>query len=158
MSADLRTLAEGAVCDVLEEFAFMLAEPLPAQQIPPLEGKPLGVRLTFRGSVSGTLALALPEALAETLAANTLGLDVERARSETSAEDAIKELLTVLAGHMVACLGARKEPIHCTRPVRHPLDAGGWASSLERATTLGFQVEEHPLLVLLEIEERGTLP
>jgi hypothetical protein len=158
MSADLRTLAEGAVCDVLEEFAFMLAEPQPAGQLPPLEGKPLCVRLSFRGSISGTIGMALPESLAETLATNTLGLDVDRARSETFAEDAIKELLTVLAGQLTACLGAPKESIQCSRPVRHSLDTAGWASSLGRTTTLGFQVEEHPLLVLLEIQERGALP
>jgi hypothetical protein len=157
MSADLRTLAEGAVCDVLEEFAFVLAKPLPTGHVPPLEGKPVGVRLSFRGPVSGTLAIAMPEALAETLATNTLGLDTERARRETFAEEAIKELLTVLAGQVVACLGAPKESIQCSRPVRQTLGAGSWASSLDRTTTLGFQVEEHPLLIFLEVQDRGAL-
>jgi CheY-specific phosphatase CheX len=84
----------------LEEAAFVFADS--TDDAPPHEGPLVEARLAFTGAFDGELALVAPAALAATLAANLLGEDEGGAAATGDDEDAMGELLNMIAGVLAA--------------------------------------------------------
>lgn len=60
------------------------------------------LRIAFAGPHSGEVGLRLPRSLQIEIAANFLGLDSESPEAEAHAEDASREVLNVVAGHVLS--------------------------------------------------------
>jgi hypothetical protein len=93
-------LLAGTLARTLEEAAFVFAEPDEAGA--PLGDALLEARLSYVGPHEGELALSAPRSLAATLAANLLGEDEGGAAATGDDEDAMGELLNMVAGAWVA--------------------------------------------------------
>jgi CheY-specific phosphatase CheX len=89
-----------ALGQVLEEAAFVFAEA--TDDPPPLTGAVLQAKLSYHGDHAGELTLAAPGELASTLAANLLGEDEGGAETTGDDEDAVGELLNMVAGVLLS--------------------------------------------------------
>ena len=100
MADDVNDMLARALGQVLEEAAFVFAEV--TDDPPPLAGPVLQARLAYHGDHAGELTLAAPGELAATLAANLLGEDEGGAETTGDDEDAVGELLNMVAGVLLA--------------------------------------------------------
>ncbi|GEJ59227.1 chemotaxis protein CheX [Anaeromyxobacter diazotrophicus] len=99
MAADVAEILARTLSQVLEEAAFLFAER--SEEPPPLAGAVLQARLSFMGDHEGELVLAAPLDLCATLAANLLGEDEGGAATTGDDEDAVGELLNMVAGALL---------------------------------------------------------
>lgn len=96
MASDVADVLARTLSQVLEEAAFLFAEATP--EPPPLGEAVLQARLSFMGDHEGELVLAAAPELCATLAANLLGEDEGGAAATGDDEDAVGELLNMVAG------------------------------------------------------------
>lgn len=94
MTCTPETLA-GAAAKVLEEAAFMFAEPVP---VPAPAAPELSAQLTLGAPLGGWVRIESPRAFAAVVAANLLGCDVGDPEAEAKASDGLGELLNIVAG------------------------------------------------------------
>lgn len=100
MNTDVQTVSD-VFCEVLEAFAFMFADPLPADAAEVGGDEALRVTMTFAGPSGGTMTLVAPEPLCRSLAANALGIDDEDAIPDEAKADSLKELLNITCGNVL---------------------------------------------------------
>lgn len=101
------------------ELAFML--------VLPEEGQPLGEtsppwgyagHVDFTGPFDGQLCCVITADLLDPLAANMLGIDLDEDLPEgVQKEDALKELLNVIAGNLLPAIAGDEEVFHIAGPV-----------------------------------------
>ncbi len=100
MSVELsRELLAATLGQSLEEAAFVFAED--TGEPPPFEEGVIEARLSFAGKEEGELLLAVAPRFASTLAANLLGEDEGGAAATGDDQDAVGELLNMIAGTFV---------------------------------------------------------
>ena len=99
MASEVAEILAGTLAQILEEAAFLFAEP--SEEPPPYAGEVLQARLSFMGDHEGELVLGAPPELCATLAANLLGEDEGGAATTGDDEDAVGELLNMVAGALL---------------------------------------------------------
>ncbi|HUK66226.1 MAG TPA: chemotaxis protein CheX [Anaeromyxobacteraceae bacterium] len=115
MPAELsRELLVEVLSQTLEEAAFVFAEAAAVE--PDLTGSVIEARLAFSGPQEGELLLACSEDLAGTLAANLLGEDEGGASVVGDDEDALGEMLNMMAGSLVVSLFGHEVPCRLGLP------------------------------------------
>jgi len=87
------------VADVLANLAFMISDDPPERPLEPQNW--LYGEIHYRGPVSGTVGCWCTPQFAVQLAANLLGTDPDSPDASCAAEDALRELLNVVGGHVV---------------------------------------------------------
>jgi hypothetical protein len=102
MAGDVAEVLASTLAQVLEEAAFLFAER--SEDPPPLGDTVLQARLSFMGDHEGELVLAAAPELCATLAANLLGEDEGGAAATGDDEDAVGELLNMVAGALLVDL------------------------------------------------------
>jgi hypothetical protein len=124
----------------LEEAAFVFAEPDEAGA--PLDEALLEARLAYVGPHEGELSLSAPRSFAATLAANLLGEDEGGAAATGDDEDAMGELLNMVAGAWVAEVFGDSARCLLGLPRVRPVDAAERAGALAAADVAATLVEE----------------
>ena len=92
MTETLKDTAGQALCETLSRLAFIFADPQDPDSPPTEPKRSLKARLSFRGSVQGTLEMALPAPLGIEIAANILGCEPDDEEAETACVDSVKEV------------------------------------------------------------------
>jgi two-component system chemotaxis response regulator CheY len=141
-------LLEDVFRTVLERFTFMYGEAAEVRELPGPEGDLMLARITFSGALDGAMELAAPLGLCREMAMNVLGEDSGPDVSTEAAADALGEVLNMACGHIATALttdaAARVAP-----PVVVRLPAEHWRRMLDAAGTVGFLVEDRPVLMSL---------
>lgn len=112
----------GTISNVIEELALMAVE-TPQEQpelIPQIAGW-----IDLEGSAQGRLYARCGEGLALSLASNLLGVQADDPKAEEIAIDAFKEMLNVLAGHLVTKLFGSEHAFTLSIPTGVRLDGAG---------------------------------
>lgn len=135
---------------ILEQMAFLFADPVSADEMPPLTDPAVRVSMGFTGPFSGRMIMALPEPMCPVVAANLLGIEPEDAADKSKAEDAVKELLNVACGHVLTAIAGPKPVFALSPPIVEPLDNDGWEALVSSESTALVVVEEFPVLLHLE--------
>ena len=94
----------GTVPAILEQQAFLFADPLPDGGFKAMEGEYLAASLVFDGPARGGALAAFPESLAREMAANLLGAEPDDEKAGEYAADALGEFLNVACGHLLSTL------------------------------------------------------
>lgn len=147
---------ETTFLEVVERLAFMFGDPCSAEDVAETDGTWLSASIPFRGTVTdGTISLAIPEALCAEIAANILGLDTEDISSDFVSRDSFKEMLNVVAGHIVPELQGEHGGFDLGVPELNELAAETvWrAADWEQATC--FDLDGSPVVLTLELGERS---
>lgn len=153
MTADWRqdedpSVVEEALVFVLERFAFLYGEPVAVGELPEPNGELLCAQMTFTGSRGGMIAVAAPLELAQEMAANILGeeaIDIE----VPEAADALAEVLNMACGRLANSLPEGEETTKLAPPEAYRIGLEEWRRIVGSAHTVGFVVEEHPILLTL---------
>jgi len=124
----------------LEEAAFVFAERDEAGA--PLDDALLEARLAYVGPHEGELSLSAPRSFAATLAANLLGEDEGGAAATGDDEDAMGELLNMVAGAWVAEVFGDSARCLLGLPRVRAVDAAERAGALAAADVAATLVEE----------------
>lgn len=127
---------ESVLLDVLETtcetLAFMFPVPPPDQGT---DEPATGVRVRFEGPISGCLALAAPDGMLSSLAANMLAVDPSDVTDEQRL-DALKELCNVVCGNLLPRLVGPVPVFHVGTPEREPDAVAHDAEALTACTWL----------------------
>lgn len=140
-------LVEEALVFVLERFTFSYGEPVAVRALPEPHGELLCAKMTFAGSRDGAISVAAPLELAQQMAANVLGGDAVEIEV-TDAADALAEVLNMACGRLANALQAGDETT-LTPPEACRVDLDEWRRLIRSAHSVGFVVEERPLLLTL---------
>ncbi|MBI2422175.1 MAG: chemotaxis protein CheX [Candidatus Hydrogenedentes bacterium] len=130
---------------IVEGVAFMLPERDGADLS--CRGQAIVATMPFKGPVSGSMALAAPEALAVEIAANMLGTESNAQITPGKAHDAFGELLSVIGGNLLAALFGNVPVFDCAIPEIAPMTTADWEKLGTDPCALLFNVEECPVLL-----------
>jgi chemotaxis protein CheY-P-specific phosphatase CheC len=131
----------------------MFGEIADKQELPHCLSDCLLARITFSGAAKGALVLAVPAPLCAQIAANVLGIDEDDELPPGRPADALKELLNVICGHVLTALAGEAPVFNLSVPEVSPLDEAHWTALVEAPATVGFRVDDVPVLLQLAIEE-----
>ncbi len=137
---------------VLSESAFLFGEPVTPEELPQLEGAALLASVPFGGGSVGKLALAVPERLAEEIAANTLGVTPADPEVRLKTEDSVRELASIMGGHLA---GAADEPdgaLTFAPPRITRLERPDWDLLRRDPAARCFTVNDQPVLFRAVLE------
>lgn len=115
MTTDQKTAALAAIfSEILTDLAFMFTDD---EEADPAPGDTwLETVIGYEGSESGTLRLCCTRDFSIRLAANLLGIDPQDAGAETKADDAVKEFMNVVCGHLVTTLHGTEDVFSLSIP------------------------------------------
>ncbi|MFL5264646.1 MAG: chemotaxis protein CheX [Anaeromyxobacteraceae bacterium] len=148
-------LLESVLGRMLEEAAFVFAE---ATTVPPPHAAALvEARLGYAGPQRGELTLVAPASLAATLAANLLGEDEGGASTTGDDEDAIGELLNMIAGVVVVELFGEDAACQLGLPRVRRIGPDAHARTLATATAAATMVEEEGRRIDLALTSAGSV-
>lgn len=140
-----------AFAEVLQQLAFLFAEPIPALSDIDDPGEWRAVRMGFKGPFAGQVMLHLPATLQNEVAANFLGLDAGDSGVAVHADDALRELLNVLCGHILTLWAGEEAVFDLSSPelIETPPLGGREGPSLAQA----FDIEGSPAVLTVSMRE-----
>jgi len=142
--------------EVLADFAFVFGDPVSPEVLGVLEGKGLLARLPFRGDVEGSVALAVSQRLAVEIAANTLGVESADPEATRRAEDAVKEVASVLGGHLVGTIAGPTANVAFAPPELSVLQPADWERLRRDPATQCFLLNERPAMLRVDLAGEGA--
>lgn len=115
-----------SVRQALETMAFILADE--AQEATEIPTTAKRISMSFTGPTSGTVELIASESFGQTLAAGALGLDPADEEVLSKVDDALKELINVVVGHMMPAIAEdRSDVFSLALPELGDIPADDWS-------------------------------
>jgi len=136
---------ERVLTDVMEQMAFVFADPAEADELPAQLDDAVAVSLSFRGAASGSLELVTSASVCRELAVNLSG-DDEAGDDPRLGRQALMELTNVICGQLLTAV-AGPEPVFDLDPPRLGEGAEAWTRMRADDGVLGFLAEDQPLLL-----------
>lgn len=141
-----RAAVLGTVPAILEQQAFLFADPLPHGGFKAPGGEYLAATLVFEGPARGGALAAFPESLARELAANLLGSEPEEEKAAEHAADALGEFLNVACGHLLTTLFGTGPAFDLAAPRTFGFPSAVADLLARKSDVLAFEVDGHPIL------------
>ncbi len=129
MGAELDRVLTTVALDVFEQLGFLLADPLPIEDEPPM----VGMRVAFEGPTRGAAAVWGDDVLRQALTAGMLGFDEEPGPALQA--DALGEVASVICGNVIP----RVHDSTAEYRLHAPESAQAAAAEPEARVTLGFE-------------------
>jgi len=139
--------------DISERLAFMFGDPVAKEKFETTGAPWVQSSVSFSGGTCGTLTLSAPRDLCLEIAANILGMDPEELDDGLLAEDALRELLNVVTGHVVPGLQGEDEAFELSVPSFRMLASGARDELLEDPGTICYELDDSPVLLNLAIDD-----
>lgn len=138
--------------DISERLAFMFGDPVARESIKAQDMPWAQAGVDFTGESYGRLTLSAPRELCLEIAANILGTDPEELEDGLLAEDALRELLNVVTGHVVPGLQGEDEAFELSVPTYHDLETADVAALLQDPNTICYELDDSPVLLTLQLD------
>lgn len=139
------------LAEVLQNLAFMFADPATPDELPASLNDVLEARVSYRGSKQGTLTLLAPQALAGALAANVLGIEPDDPKAREGALDAVGELMNIAMGRLLTELEGCTAVFDLTPPEVQPVTSTErWGEMLHDPDVIAMRIEDSPVLLRLD--------
>jgi two-component system chemotaxis response regulator CheY len=148
-------VVEKALGNVLESFAYMFSEMIPATDVPVSDGDHVRAEISFTGEISGSLVLIVPRGICPEIAANILGIESDADEAIADAEDALRELLNVTCGHLISTVAGTEAVLDMSLPTTRAIDLADWNDMRDDPETIAFLVDERPVLLHFECGRDG---
>jgi len=156
MNRDASAEAVRVFSNVFSDFAFLFGDPVDAEELPPPDGRLFLACLPFQGQVRGSIEIGVPEGLAFEIAANTLGVDPADPQVPAKAPDALKEVASVMGGHLATTLADTGTSVALSPPRLESLDEAQWERLRTDGATLCFSMNDHPVLFRFACSRGGS--
>ena len=151
MTMNHKEILKEVLCDVLEQMAFMFADPISPQDIPGVSENALSTTMHFDGPTTGQLSLSVPAAICPTIAENMLGVEPDDERVLEKAQDALKEVLNIACGNILTLVAGEEPVFDLTIPEVSEISPDEWQSFAADPDTVAFVVDDYPLLLRFQI-------
>ena len=138
---------------VAEKSAFLLGFPVAKEEYRAPGGDWLRAEVRLEGDLSGRLVLWVPGAAATGMAADLLGCDPDALPDPALADDAVGELLNVVAGQAATAIGGEAIAYRVTLPRLARMAETAAREALAAADCLLFEVDESPFLLQVAVAE-----
>jgi len=149
---DTRTDAvESTFLEVVEKLTFMFGEQAARDEIDPASESWVEARMQFTGGQSGSLAVIVPQSLQPEIAANILGLDAEGLDTPAVLDDALREMLNVICGHVLMAICGEAADFQLEAPTTVALDGDQMSALLADDNTSAYLLDDEPVLLHLEL-------
>ena len=139
-------------CRVLEKLAFMFGEEVEKEELSGEGESYYHSMISFKGSCSGAFGIAAPVNFCLELAANVLGMDPDEDEVKGKAGDALKELLNMMCGQLLTDMFGDEEVFDLSVPRLSEMDKTGWEKLVDDPKTVGFFVDDFPVLGYLVVK------
>ena len=139
--------------DVAENLAFMFGDPISPDTVVVNEGRWVRVYIEARGRLDSRLELCIPESTCAIIAGNILGLEPHELGGGFPPEDSLKELINVVAGHLVPALAGDDSDFTLDVPHYEAIGADEARVVRNDARTVCFNLDDHH--VMLRMVENG---
>jgi CheY-specific phosphatase CheX len=156
MDPQVSTTAARVFSQVLADFAFLFGDAVAPEELPRPEGKVFLAWMNLRGRLEGCAAVAVSEALAVEIAASTMGRESADPEAICRGKDAVREMASVLGGHLATALAEPGADVELTPPSVTPLDAAEWDRLRSDLETQCFVVNDHPVLLRVALQREAA--
>lgn len=133
--------------DVAEHLAFMFGDPISPDSVVVNHGRWARVSIHSRGCVDAEIELCIPEAASAIIAANILGLEPEELSGGFPPADSLKELINVVAGHLVPALVGNETDYTLDVPHYDLIGAEAARRIRDDAHTACFSLDDHDVML-----------
>ena len=137
--------------EVLEQLAFIFADPAELEEMPQVLSEAYAVSIDFRGDAAGTLAIVSGHSVCTELAANITGEDAEGISSETS-RLALSELANVLCGHALTEILGNKAVVDLDPPRLIDDTDRIWQNLRSSTSSVALLADDCPLILQLDLK------
>lgn len=151
MKEDVQKVLTEVLTEILEKFGFMFADQECEAAEQESDVSILMAEMTFAGPARGTLQLAAPAPLCRELASNVLGVSLPET-GKPVAEDALKELLNIACGELVARLFGEKPVFDLAIPTVRGISKAQCRELSGTAGAVRLWVESRPVVAALDVE------
>lgn len=151
MNNNAKAAVESVFPQVLEELAFLFADPSDMSSVPGAPHDALKVSMAFSGALSGVLDMAVSQGLGSEIAANLLGVEPEDTQDSKAAHDALRELLNVTCGHVLTTVAGDQAVFDLSIPTVAPIEIAEWKRLASQSDTAFFSVEGRPVMLRVAI-------
>lgn len=139
---------EAAFSQVLEQMAFLFADPVAPDDVGDPPEDPIAARMTFSGAASGAITLHTDRAVCSELLENITGSQVEE--SPELENQALLELLNVICGRMLTRIAGDRPVFDLTPPHMLASEPDTWTALCQAPDTLAFRAEDHCFLLQVD--------
>ena len=138
------------VCMVLEQMAFMFADPCEPEELLEEPGECFQVKMDYLGPRKGTVMVTTQANLGKEVGSNMLGVDLEE-MTETMVGDALKELLNMSCGQFLTSYFGSEPVFDLTVPEITKIDEVQWLEIAESRDSCLYEVDEYQMVVSVKI-------
>jgi chemotaxis protein CheY-P-specific phosphatase CheC len=144
---------EGAFLEVLANYAFLFGDRVDTASLVADEDTDfIHAWIDILSNDKSHLGVVVPMELARAISANVLGVDNEDPLAHDRAEDAVKEMINVLCGHLRTLLTHEGGLFEAAIPCIQRISVLEWIKIRNSKDSLAFMIEENPLLLILSME------
>jgi CheY-specific phosphatase CheX len=144
-------LLSQAFIDVLQRQAFLFADPISLDLLQVPDSGWVRAMVSFNGPFSGAVELDLASELQAEAAANILGVEMDGTLSQESGDDALKELLNVVCGHLLTTLAGDRATFDLGIPQLLSQSPDPSDAPLTAPNGLGFEIDGHAAVLRVHI-------
>ena len=138
--------------DVVEKLTFMFGEHVDMADIAPGTEPWTEARMGFRGDLTGSLAVIVPQELQPEIAANILGLDSDLMQQPEVLDDALREMLNVVCGHVIRAIAGPSCSFDLVTPENRELSGEELEVAMNDPDTTAYLLDDEPLLMNLKLQ------
>ena len=141
--------------DITERLAFMFGDPVAKDEFVQEDLSWSQAGISFSGELSGRISLTVPHMLCFEIAANILGEEVGDLQDIMMSEDALKEMLNVVTGHVVPGIQGEDQPFTLSIPEYRVLPPTEAADLKHDPASICFNLDGSPVLLSMHVEDGG---
>ena len=142
--------------DITERLAFMFGDPVMKDEFVPEDVSWSQASIRFTGDMEGSLTLTVPHMLCFEIAANILGEEIGDLQDIMISEDALKEMLNVVTGHVVPGLQGEDQYFTLSIPEYSVLPPAEASDLKHDPGSICFNLDGSPVLLALHVRESGA--
>ena len=151
MSGTNQSTAESTFVEVVEKLTFMFGEQVDVADVVTDAEPWVEARMGFSGDLEGTLAVVVPVSLQTEIASNIMGLDADASYTQDVLDDALRELINVVCGHVIMVLAGDDANFDLHPPQTDVLDGAALDALCADAGTTGYLLDDEPVLLHLHL-------
>jgi len=152
MTEHLQETVTTTFVDVVEKLTFMFGEHVAMDDVAPGHEPWTEARMAFSGDVTGSLAVIVPQSLQPEIAANILGLDHDMLQQTEVLNDALREMLNVVCGHVIRALAGPSCHFDLVTPQNVELSPEELRELMDDPDTTAYMLDDEPVLMNLKLE------
>jgi CheY-specific phosphatase CheX len=131
---------------LFEQHLFILADPIPENEFPAIEGVYIEVKMDFSGDVNGSFIMLFPEDKSKEVMGNFLGLESDDPQlGQMSHFDAAAEIMNILGAHILSVWLQDKGSFNIGLPVTSIFTLKEKELFLKDKNITGMLIDDEPI-------------